>query len=94
MEKENQPPEDELNGGENPHQSPKDSKGWDGKLRVDRKPVLANPEAISDPEYSDDEHVVQGEEIAADEGIFHQCPSLSEVYTKLLLHQIFWTTTQ
>lgn len=75
MEKENPPPDDEPNGGERPHQPPKDSKGWDGKLRVDRKPVLENPEAISDPEYSDDEHVIPGEEISADEGIFQYPPS-------------------
>jgi protein phosphatase 1 regulatory subunit 7 len=75
MEKENPPPDDEPNGGEMPHQPPKDSKGWDGKLRVDRKPVTENPEAISDPEYSDDEHVLPVEEIRADEGIFQPPPS-------------------
>lgn len=46
----------------------RDSKGWDGKLRVDRNALLQNPEAISDPEYSDEEHVLHGEEISADEG--------------------------
>jgi protein phosphatase 1 regulatory subunit 7 len=52
-----------------PGLSPRNSKGWDGKLRIDKKPVvLANPEAISDPEYSDDEHVLPGEQIDADEG--------------------------
>lgn len=45
-----------------------DSKGWDGKLRVQKAAVVANPEALSDPEYSDDENVLEGEEIAADEG--------------------------
>jgi protein phosphatase 1 regulatory subunit 7 len=71
MEKENTPPSDDLNGGGKPHLTPTDGKGWDGKLRVDRRPVLQNPEAISDPEYSDEEHVVPGEEISADEGMFH-----------------------
>lgn len=71
MEKENTPPGDDSNGGEKPHLTHTDSKGWDGKLRVDRRPVLQNPEAISDPEYSDEEHVVPGEEISADEGMFH-----------------------
>jgi hypothetical protein len=71
MEKENTPPGDDSNGGEKPHLTPTDSKGWDGKLRVDRRPVLQNPEAISDPEYSDEEHVAPGEEISADEGMFH-----------------------
>lgn len=45
-----------------------DSKGWDGKLRVDRNALIQNPEALSDPEYSDDENVLPGEEVAADEG--------------------------
>lgn len=47
----------------------KNDKGWDGKLRVDRA-TLANPDAISDPEYSDEENVLQGETISADEGLF------------------------
>lgn len=46
----------------------RDSKGWDGKLRVPKSTTLANPEALSDPEYSDEDNVVPGEEIAADEG--------------------------
>jgi hypothetical protein len=70
MEKENTLPGNGSNGGENPHQTPTDSTGWDGKLRIDRKPVLQNPEAISDPEYSDEEHVIPGEQISADEGTF------------------------
>ncbi|KAK4116220.1 L domain-like protein [Canariomyces notabilis] len=44
------------------------SKGWDGKLRVSKNAVLANPEALSDPEYSDEENVIPGEELDADEG--------------------------
>ncbi|KAK3984835.1 protein phosphatase [Cladorrhinum sp. PSN332] len=48
----------------------RNSKGWDGKLRVAPKSaILANPEALSDPEYSDDENVVRGEEVAADEDL-------------------------
>ncbi len=46
----------------------RNSKGWDGKLRVPKSALLANPEALSDPEYSDDENVHPGEELAADEG--------------------------
>jgi protein phosphatase 1 regulatory subunit 7 len=46
----------------------RNSKGWDGKLRVPKSASLANPEALSDPEYSDDENVLGGDEIAADEG--------------------------
>ncbi|KAI0467208.1 hypothetical protein F4859DRAFT_279593 [Xylaria cf. heliscus] len=46
-----------------------DSKGWDGKLRVDRSALVHNPEAFSDPEYSDDENVLPGEQIGADEDL-------------------------
>ena len=34
------------------------SNGWDGKLRVSKNALVANPEALSDPEYSDDENVL------------------------------------
>lgn len=63
------PPPGESNTGDDiPHASPRNSKGWDGKLRVDKNPVvLSNPEAISDPEYSDEDNVLEGETIAADE---------------------------
>lgn len=48
----------------------RNSKGWDGKLRVERTAQLANPEILeSDPE-SDDENVLPGEELPADEGTF------------------------
>lgn len=53
-------------------------KGWDGKLRVAPRAALANPEALSDPEYSDEENVVEGEQIQADEGVYHRpfsCPA-------------------
>ena len=46
----------------------RNSKGWDGKLRVPKNALVANPEALSDPEYSDDENVLHGEELPADEG--------------------------
>lgn len=58
------------------HQSgaaPRSSSGWDGKLRVDKKDKkleLVNPEALSDPEYSDEEQVLAGEQIKADEGMY------------------------
>lgn len=57
------------------HQPPRDPKGWDGKLRVEKRAevVLKNPEAVSDPEYSDDENVLPGEQISADEGRFALC---------------------
>ncbi|RFU33273.1 hypothetical protein B7463_g3082, partial [Scytalidium lignicola] len=49
---------------------PRSTTGWDGKLRLEKKLELANPEALSDPEYSDEENVIPGEVIDADEGIF------------------------
>ena len=48
----------------------RNSKGWDGKLRVPKSALVTNPEALSDPEYSDDSNVLPGEEIGADEGEF------------------------
>ncbi|KAH8596739.1 protein phosphatase-like protein PP1 regulatory subunit sds22 [Bisporella sp. PMI_857] len=54
--------------------TPRSSSGWDGKLRLDKvekKLELVNPEAISDPEYSDDEQVVQGEIIPPDEDLLN-----------------------
>lgn len=58
------------------HHTPKDSKGWDGKLRVEKKTQLANPEAISDAEYSDEENVLPGEQVAADEGKHTSTPQV------------------
>lgn len=46
----------------------KDSKGWDGKLRVGQHAEITNPEALEDPEYSDPE-APPVEEIEADEGM-------------------------
>jgi hypothetical protein len=46
---------------------PRDSKGWDGKLRVDKKALITNPEALSDPDYSD-EDAPPVDKIEADEG--------------------------
>ena len=46
---------------------PRDSKGWDGKLRVERRAILTNPEALSDPEHSD-EDAPPVDQIDADEG--------------------------
>ncbi len=45
----------------------RDSQGWDGKLRVERKAVVTNAEILSDPEYSD-EDAPPVEQISADEG--------------------------
>lgn len=45
----------------------RDSKGWDGKLRLGQKAVIKNAEVLSDPEYSD-EDAPPVEQISADEG--------------------------
>lgn len=57
-----------ANGDGSPRKSPRNSKGWDGKLRVEKKALITNPEALSDPEYSD-EDAPPVEQIAADEGV-------------------------
>ena len=46
---------------------PRDSKGWDGKLRIEKRAVVTNAEALSDPDHSD-EDAPPVEQIAADEG--------------------------
>lgn len=56
----------------------KNSKGWDGKLRISKSALLSNPEALSDPEYSDDENVLPGDEIRADEDLLESESSDSE----------------
>ena len=43
------------------------SKGWDGKLRLPSAQIN-DPEALSDPDDSDEGSVVPGEEVPADEG--------------------------
>lgn len=45
----------------------KNKEGWDGKLRVEPKAVITNPEALEDSDYSDPE-APPVEEIDADEG--------------------------
>lgn len=47
----------------------RNSKGWDGKLRVPKLASMTNPEALTDSDYSDDENVMKGEQIDADEGM-------------------------
>lgn len=48
--------------------TPTSSSGWDGKLRVQKQATLANPEALSDPEYSDDD-APPVQQIEADEDL-------------------------
>ena len=45
----------------------KNKEGWDGKLRMEPKAVITNPEALGDSDYSDPE-APPVEEIDADEG--------------------------
>jgi protein phosphatase 1 regulatory subunit 7 len=63
--------DEEGHGSPKTNGTPRSSTGWDGKLRIEKekKAELVNPEAISDPEYSDEEQVLQGQTIEADEGI-------------------------
>lgn len=51
--------------------TPQSKSGWDGKLRVNKQATLANPEALSDPDYSD-EDAPPVDQIDADEGM-SQC---------------------
>ncbi|KAL4928535.1 putative protein phosphatase PP1 regulatory subunit Sds22 [Aspergillus undulatus] len=46
----------------------KDSKGWDGKLRVEPKATITNPEALEDSDYSDPD-APPVEQIDADEDL-------------------------
>ncbi|KAF4450754.1 adenylate cyclase [Fusarium austroafricanum] len=47
----------------------RNSKGWDGKLRMPKSASMANPEALTDSDYSDDENVMKGEKIDPDEDL-------------------------
>lgn len=52
----------------------RNSEGWDGKLRIQNKSaVLANPEALSDPDYSDPD-APPVEQIDADEDLLDDYP--------------------
>lgn len=59
--------ESHANGTSSKPNTPQSKSGWDGKLRVQKQATLANPEALSDPEYSD-ENAPPVEQIEADEG--------------------------
>jgi hypothetical protein len=60
----------------------KDSKGWDGKLRVEPRATITNPEALEDPEYSDSD-APPVEEINADEGgLSTEAPRLEKTSQK------------
>ena len=58
----------QINGTHSKTNAPHSNKsGWDGKLRVNKQAVITNSEALSDPEYSDDD-APPPEQIEADEG--------------------------
>ena len=59
-----------TNGTSSKSSTPHSKSGWDGKLRVNKQATLANPEALSDPDYSD-EDAPPVDQIAADEGMVH-----------------------
>jgi protein phosphatase 1 regulatory subunit 7 len=73
------PPQDPPDQAVTPSK-PRNSEGWDGKLRVTPKQaVLANPEALSDPDYSDPENVsAPTEQIEADEDLLDEYPTDTE----------------
>lgn len=78
-------------GDDQPSPGLRDSKGWDGKLRIDRNALVQNPEALSDPEYSDEENVLPGQEISADEGEFIYICIIHIIH--LLIHHLLSTST-
>ena len=58
---------------------PTDSKGWDGKLRVNKPSLRANVDGLEDPDFSD-EDAPPVAQIEADTGQSHErewCPYLS-----------------
>ena len=59
----------------------RDGQGWDGKLRLDRRAVITNPEALSDPDYTDEE-APPVEKVEADEGT----SSISLLVPRLTFH--------
>ena len=58
----------QTNGTSSKASTPQSKSGWDGKLRVNKQATLANPEALSDPDYSD-EDAPPVDQINADEGV-------------------------
>ena len=53
--------------------------GWDGKLRVNKQATLANPEALEDSDYSD-EDAPPPDQIAADEDLLEGVDPEEEVH--------------
>lgn len=59
---------DDIEGHEKPS-TPRSSSGWDGKSRIDKKSETVSPEPHSEDGVTDDEKIIEGETIAADEGM-------------------------
>lgn len=72
------PPEDSTKQTSSSSAPLTNSSGWDGKLRMPpRNAVLANPEVLSDPDYSDPD-APPVDQIAADEDLLDDYPVDSE----------------
>ena len=64
---------------DSPYEGPKpkssalvNGNGWDGKLRVEKRAVLSEPEGLSDPE-DPEEETISSEQIVVDEGKVLPC---------------------
>ncbi|KAK3066218.1 protein phosphatase regulatory subunit Sds22 [Teratosphaeriaceae sp. CCFEE 6253] len=57
-----------TNGDSSKPSTPHSKSGWDGKLRVNKQATVANPEALDDPDYSD-EDAPPPDQIEADEDL-------------------------
>ena len=70
---------EDTNGTPFKSSTPHSKSGWDGKLRVNnsKQTTLANPEALYDPDYSDDD-APPVHQIAADEGKSIASPSFHQ----------------
>jgi len=74
----------DTNGTPSKSSTPHSKSGWDGKLRVNnsKQATLANPEALDDPDYSD-EDAPPVDQIAADEG-----KSIASPFPSIHLNQL------
>ncbi|CAK7235447.1 protein phosphatase regulatory subunit Sds22 [Sporothrix curviconia] len=73
--------DDDENDDDKDNQSPPVSVAPGGEEEKKAGVVLANPEALSDPEYSDDDNVVPGDVISADEDLLNEeDPDTDEIF--------------
>ncbi|PPJ54041.1 hypothetical protein CBER1_02969 [Cercospora berteroae] len=69
----------DTNGTSSKSSTPKSKSGWDGKLRVGKQATLANPEALEDSDYSDDD-APPVDQIDADEDLLAgESPDVEEI---------------